>query len=247
MLVSFRNNKEGENKMITFEVNKFETIVDCKHSNIGSYRSVCCEMSAKFHTGVYLLRGEIDMGGWAFTYSLAPQCEKTNMQNVSFLYNEQVIDIIELRKKVCYLGDISAYLDKPVILGDVIKKELEATKTNVTVEELSSNLDMNDWLNRDMRMLGSYVYRFTAAIGLAGGKKIFVMPWQGEYCFGAQGYVQLFDYLITKDSIIIFPLSNNCVIERNEQDKYYNIPIVSLLCNSQIKENYSHHNISSIK
>ena len=127
------------------------------------------------------------------------------------------------------------------------KLAIEATKTNVTVEELSSNLDMNDWLNRDMRMLGSYVYRFTAAIGLAGGKKIFVMPWQGEYCFGAQGYVQLFDYLITKDSIIIFPLSNNCVIERNEQDKYYNIPIVSLLCNSQIKEKYSHHNISSIK
>ena len=54
--LSNNNNKRDEKYlMITFEVNKFNATVDCKHSNIGSYRIVCCELSAKFHTGVYLL------------------------------------------------------------------------------------------------------------------------------------------------------------------------------------------------
>ena len=207
--------------MITFEVNKFKTVEDCKHTNIGSYRSVCCELSAQFHTGVYLLRGEIDMGGWAFTYSLTPQC-KTYIKDMSLFYNEQQMDIVELRKKVCYLGDISAFLSEPAILGDVLQRELDTAETSFTIEEFSNDLDIGDWLNRDMRMLGAYVYRFTAAIGLAGGKKIFVMPWQG-------------------DVIVIFPLSKNCLVERDERDKYYNIPIVSLFCNSQIREKYSHY------
>jgi len=226
--------------MITFEVNKFKTVEDCKHTNIGSYRSVCCELSAQFHTGVYLLRGEIDMGGWAFTYSLTPQC-KTYIKHTSLFYNEQQMDIAELRKKVCYLGDISAFLSEPAILGDVLQRELDTAETSFTIEEFSNDLDISDWLNRDMRMLGAYVYRFTAAIGLAGGKKIFVMPWQGEYCFNATGYARLFDYLVRKDVIVIFPLSKNCLVERDERDKYYNIPIVSLFCNSQIREKYSHY------
>ena len=53
-----------------------------------------------------------------------------------------------------------------------MQRELDSAKTNFTIEELSADLDISDWLNRDMRMLGAYVFRFTAAIGLAGGKKI---------------------------------------------------------------------------
>lgn len=179
------------------------------------------------------------MGGWAFTYSLTPQC-KTYVNHTSLFYNEQQIDIAELREKVCYLGDINTFLSEPAILGDVLQRELDSAKTNFTIEELSADFDISDWLNRDMRMLGAYVYRFTAAIGLAGGKKIFVMPWQGEYCFNTPGYARLFDYLVHKDAIVIFPLSKNCLVERDERDKYYNIPIVSLFCNSRIREKYSH-------
>lgn len=42
------------------------------------------------------------MGGWAFTYSLTPQC-KTYIKDMSLFYNEQQMDIAELRKRYVIL------------------------------------------------------------------------------------------------------------------------------------------------
>jgi hypothetical protein len=153
-----------------------------------NYRSYVPEFSYTFKPGIYALLGDIDLGGWAFSYALDPIREKdvyVDRNNNGTTKEKFYVDGKEVT--LDYLRTISTHLNwyaprhsdpKNRSGQKQIQKAIRQGKSQYTVEELKKMFTLDEErFTRPLYCTGNEKWRITAAIGLAQGKKIFCYPW----------------------------------------------------------------------
>ena len=195
------------------------------------YLSNISEFSYTFKSGAYALVGQIDNSGWGISYSLSPICKKDvyinrwtkdrindNMNISKFYLNDKEVTLKHLQSISCYLGHYVS--GKRNLLDSSAKNQLTRAirkeNSKYSMEELKSMFGLTEErFDRPLYMTGNEVWRITAAVGLANGKRIFCFPWL------TNNYLKPLIYAIEKmaeiikknDGILLLPVENADLIE----------------------------------
>ncbi|MDD4414256.1 MAG: hypothetical protein PHR14_06880 [Oscillospiraceae bacterium] len=173
------------------------------------------EFTYTFKPGVYALTGQIDNGGWAFTYSLTPLNEDDICiyNSPKYLYDGKNVSIDYIRSISYYLGH---YTNNQSVSA---KKQLEVLVNSGTVQtSLNEIKDMfgltEERFDRPLNMTGNEIWRITAAIGLAQGKKIFCYPWMTNNQLKPLVYAtqKLADVFFKNNCILFLPVENSSLV-----------------------------------
>ena len=183
--------------------------------------------SYSFGPGAYALIGQIDDGGWAFSYSLSPINKKDvcinrlassgeNDTNISkFFINDKEVSLTCLQSISCLLGCYNK--NRFAACNKSARKQLTKAIKNGTskysLNELQQLFGLSEErMDRPLYKTSREAWRITAAIGLAEGKKIFCLPWKSnQYVVGGVQYsLEIIAKVIKKEGgILLMPLEND--------------------------------------
>lgn len=206
------------------EIRNFSCWSICKYYE-QVYPSRTPRFSYTFLPGIYALTGQINNGGWAFTYALSPyRKNKRNSilygqpeYNPEYYIDDQPVNMETLREMTCVLGQYRprwyaklGFRDESG--GSRLKKALTKGNTGHTYEELVDKLELDEGrLSRRIDHTGNERWRITMAIGLAEGRKIFCYPWMTSSEFKIKPYTtSMMGKLIAADGgILLIPIEND--------------------------------------
>lgn len=204
------------------KIENFECWAWCKFQK-QAYPSRCPIVSYTFTPGIYALTGQIDNGGWAFTYALSSSCKNDFVlfSKAQYYVDNTPVTLEMLRNITCTLGESKhryysklAFLNEPC--GKYLKKALKRNDSGWTYEELVERLELSEGrLRAPFEHTSREGWRISAAIGLAENKKIFCYPWFTNNGFkGMENAVQTTGKLITeKGGVLLIPIENEKLVE----------------------------------
>lgn len=135
--------------------------------------------SYRFHPGVYALTGQIDNGGWAFTYSLTPinDADVRMDGNSNIVLNKQPLSLQQLRAISHYLGQFDDSIGQ-LSADQLLRKFQKNGVISLTAGEIQEKFKLTEarW-SRPLSATGNEIWRITAALGFVQKKKIFCFPW----------------------------------------------------------------------
>ena len=175
--------------MCVLTVNEFSGFALCRFRE-SVYPSNTPLFSQTFSAGLHALTGQIDIGGWVFSYLLthAEERKPCLSKGTSFLWNYQPISLSALQEKSCYVGDINKTTGN-MSAAKQFSKFKRRKNLFITESELRDMFCLTEerW-NRPLSHCGNESYRITAALGYAAGKRVFCLPWmtnsQVKYYWG---------------------------------------------------------------
>lgn len=204
--------------MNNLKVIDFSGYFQCKSTVWGSINSTCNSFSYIFQSGVYVLSGDIDSGGWAFSSSL---CSKVSLKNsligtdTKLIFNGMESTIQEIQHLCVDLTYIPTglcgYFDHKSV-RDHILDGLKKNSGELSVNDIISLFDLTlERVEHPINRQGNELIRANAAIGLACDKKIFCFPWYSEQKIKTiKNSVKLIcNVLNHKDVLVFLPLSKN--------------------------------------
>lgn len=197
---------------------KFDSYEDPQNDMIGHIHSVCNSFSYGFSSGIYFLTGESDCGAWSFTASLLDGARNEGLRCEKIILDGKTVDLSEVRKLSFHVGQFKAY-GKRKTFASIVKKALKKSKIDYTFEDICQKFGIDDetLMNRKMFLLSLRIWRFTAAIGLAMDKKIFVFPHLSKCRITDTDFFWLFRVLREEDVIVLVPCSDKIIIPREER------------------------------
>jgi len=197
-------------------INEYGAHIYPQNDAIGYINSACNDFSYKFYSGIYFLTGEIDCGAWSFAYSLLNEATIGGILYKNITLNGEAVDLEEIKKLSFHVGQFKIY--KKRIFDDVLRKALEKSKSDYTVEELIEKFELDrSYLDLEMRVLNMRRWGCSSAIGLALNKKIFVFPWLSKYYFLSDVFFKVFRALSQEDVIVLVPCSEKIQIPAEEK------------------------------
>lgn len=204
--------------MNEFGVYNFSSFATCKFRD-SVFPSHTPEFSYTFKPGAYALSGQIDNGGWAFTYALTPRSiDDVCIYNTpKFIYDGKYESIDYIRSLSYYLGN---YTNEPTCPANFPAEQqfeplLKSGKVEIPLEQVKERLGLTkERLSRPLNMTGNEVWRITATIGLAMSKKIFCFPWMTNNQLKPLLYSikKLSEILKENQCILLLPVENKDLV-----------------------------------
>lgn len=208
-----------------FEVKKFSC--HCIASTYNDvYLTVCNEFSFLFESGVYVLKGEIDSGAWAFTYAVSHPTKNSYFSDYTvFSVNHSVVKPEELSSYACYLDEKQKnIIERNSRFAAKVKKLIKKHHYKMTCEQLFDMFDIpKEYIDRKIKYLGICNYqRYLAMKGLIEGKTIFTTAWCGSCGIIPFNMVKIGKILQDNNCLFIIPSS-----EKNQFDESFkNLKVV---------------------
>jgi len=187
------------------------------------------ENSYSFKPGAYALVGQIDDGGWAFSYSLAPIKKKDVYINrwasddetyVSRFYlDDKEVSLAYIQSISCHLGhhNKNRFATCNKSARRQLTKAIKKGTSKYTFDELQEMFGLSDVrLDRPLYKTSREAWRITAAIGLAQGKKIFCFPWKSNSYIegGVLIALELLAGIVKKEGgLLLMPLENDELVK----------------------------------
>lgn len=202
--------------MNIFEVINFGGFIICRTPSIGVVSSTCNDFSYKFQAGVYLLIGDIDSGGWAFSSAILQIKKKSDVilsNDVKFNYMNKITTLDQIRENTCAIdyrpqAFFQKKFSKSVYCN--IRNSLKISKLDYSVKEIQDLFCLDSQrINRPLYCAGHEVFRSNAAIGFALGKTIFCFPWisRSNLLVRKNDIKFICDTLISYNKVVLLPLS----------------------------------------
>lgn len=152
-------------------------------SSFGSYHAVLQSFSGTFRTGVSVLRGDPDAGGWALCYALAMSGTDKEIlldEEAEIEYNGHMFSFAQFSPKVGYLDrEIGLSLwDRRKTVAQLIQSRLRKAGSPWTAEDVIRLFELDEQRrHRPLAQTGNEFFRARAAIEFAAGKEVFCFPW----------------------------------------------------------------------
>jgi ABC-type transport system involved in cytochrome c biogenesis ATPase subunit len=153
---------------------------DCELYNYGKMRDTIGHFSYKFSSGIYVLKGECGMGGWALSTLL---CGKDKITEGKIYIENNVLTQKDLQKKSCYVGSDTELRKLAGLLPMTVKEQITAgVKNNMgyinDVQKIKDLFQLSDSrFDRTMPYMSGERWKASMAIGYALGKCIYCFPW----------------------------------------------------------------------
>lgn len=182
---------------------------ECELFNYGKMRDTIGHFNYNFSPGIYVLRGEFGMGGWALTEIL---CGREKNFSGKILFEEKAIDWMKLQEISCYVGDvmrikghrlfekrtIHTQIDYAVNKGLAYGKRLDEVKE---MFELSESR-----FERPIQQCSGERWRISMAVGYAFEKRIYCFPWvNGKFLQSLMCLELCLQHLLNTNAIVIIP------------------------------------------
>jgi hypothetical protein len=205
-----------------FEIKEYECFTtEPQHDMVGSIFNSCRKFNYTFKKGVYFLTGEIDVGSWAFVYSLLGTTKKEWIHYDSITLNGNPTNLSEIMKMSFYVGQHKIYGKK--MFEKILLKAIKISKNDCSVDDIFDKFKI---VNEHEGMLPTKecaifqtrigLWRCTAAIGYAMKKKIFVFPWLSKINFINHIFLDICRILNNEDVIVLVPCSEKIKIPDEE-------------------------------
>ena len=204
--------------MKEFIVKNFSGFAVCRFQEI-VYPSQTPQFTYTFTPGAYAFSGQIDNGGWAFTYSLTALYEKDVCVYGSseFIIDDKFVSLDFLRSKSCYLGCPKTNQSAKKQFSKIEKNQ----KLKKPLEEIKQMFGLTDErFDMPLDMTGNELWRITAALGYAQDKKIFCYPWRTNNQLKAQLYtIQKMANIFANNNCYLFlPVENDALLKEYVND-----------------------------
>ena len=197
-------------------IKNFYVDTECEFGIVGKVRCICENVSYTFKTGVYALTGEINMGGWALSYTLTPNKKSyiylNPHTNTEYFFNGNNLPLEKIQELSIYVGEVPKKkilnYNRNNTIKSIVEKSLKKNNSKYTVDEIQQMFKItNERFNRSILQSGYEVFRMSAAVGLANNKKIFCFPWLDYHFY--QDYYELFKNICLtlkeQDCIVLVP------------------------------------------
>ena len=196
-------------------VENYSSYARCRFHEI-IYPSQTPKFTYTFKPGCYAFLGQIDNGGWAFTYSLTP-LDKEDVclcDTPIFIGDGKRLPLDYLRSISCYLGYYQNTLSAKERFAQIeklrgLKRPLEDIKEMFRLT--------NARFDKPLNMTGNEVWRITAALGYAENKTIFCYPWRTNnqlksHIFLIKKMSEIFE---KEDKYLFIPVENGDLVKDN--------------------------------
>lgn len=179
---------------------------------LGYITSSCYRFTYCFNSGVYILSGEIDEGGFALSYLLGgAYTKKQLLSEETIIVNNEPIALSKIKNIACYLGERENKQKQYCSIKKQIKNALKRSKLSYDAEDIRTMFRIDsDRFNRPLNKVGVLIWQSIAAISFAEGKKIFTFPWFSSEMlnFHFQVFEVVLPILKANDCIVIIPATN---------------------------------------
>lgn len=205
-------------------VKHFEGYFNC-YSEYGQYMSTCNDFSYDFKNGIYILQGDINSGGWAFSYAISSNDNKKIIINdhVELVFNGEKMNLDQIWSKSCYLSEkhTNCFVRNfQMSVKKIIEENIKEQKLDITIEEIRDMFFITPTrFDRKIYRTGNERFACRAAIGYSRGKEIFCFPWFSDVDmrYFYVHIVHLCNTLKKLGKIVILPTS--CDLSKNRDFK----------------------------
>lgn len=211
--------------MNSLQVTDYSAFAVCRFRDNVMYPSETPKFSYTFKPGAYALIGQIDNGGWTFTYSLAAKRKQEIVlrEESSFAIDGQPVSFDMVRSLAHYVGD---FAEKKALFHrhtaqKMLKKAVQKGNSAFSIDQLKEMLGLTEErYHRPLPYTGNEAWRITAAEGLALGKQIFCFPWMSDQSFKVYAYLseRLADICAQNGSILFMPLESDAQVKHFVND-----------------------------
>ena len=188
-----------------------------KHSYLGCLYSSKMEVSYVFEPGCNVLEGNFYTGGWTISYILAKG-------KINCIENMNKKELCKIKRGSYYVGNIPKFLKtlcKPIRIKQWIQFYLKISKIGLSYEWIVNSLELEEVrLERPLLYIGSELWVYSFAIGLAMGKNIFCFPWFSESNLQVKHYRIELIARVAKELgyIVILPAESIKVFDKDNTD-----------------------------
>ena len=148
---------------------------------LGKITVPCQSFNYRFISGVYILSGNIDDGGFALSYLLGGTYTKKQLvvyDEGNILVDNYPVSISEFKNIGCYLGDHQNKKYKYFSVKKLIEFALKKSKLPYNTDDIRKLFHIDkDRFERTLNKVGITIWQCIAAIGFAEGKKLYTFPW----------------------------------------------------------------------
>ncbi|MBC8535003.1 hypothetical protein [Yeguia hominis] len=161
----------------------FYADVECKDFLIGSCPSAFEASNLQLRSGVNVISGDIDGGGWTLSYLLSYPKDPSIIlweNGYQLEWNGIPITLAQLADLTVPIGARSAR-QSPFSIKTLVRRALRKSKLPYSAEEVLEIFTIPEFLwNRKLLHTGSRLWKCQAAIGFAGNRPIFCFPWMSR-------------------------------------------------------------------
>ena len=182
---------------------------ECQLFNYGSMRDTIGWFNYRFVPGIYVLKGEVGVGGWALSEIL---CGKAEISSGSVLLNGNPLGNNQLGNYGCCIGDIINVGLNNDVSKMTIHKQLEYAVENglgygKSVSEIKEMFELSDGrFERTLPDTSGERWRISMAVGYAFEKSIYCFPWVNSKFIKSLMCLELcLKILKNSGSIIVIP------------------------------------------
>ena len=158
-------------------------IIDSKDSGIYSCFSAFETNYLQLRTGVNVIPGNVDDGGWAFSYLLSHPHDSSIAQlenDYRLEWNGMSITLAQLADLTVPIGTCSAR-QSPFSIKTLVRRALRKSKLPYSAEEVLEIFTIPEFLwERKLLHTGYRLWKCQAAIGFAENRPIFCFPWMSR-------------------------------------------------------------------
>lgn len=205
--------------MHSLGITNYSGFAICKFRNNMIYPSDTPRFSYTFKPGAYALVGQIDNGGWAFTYSLTAKHKKELVieKSSKFAMDGQPVSIDQVRSLSYYVGHYTTKDTRfrHLTAKRMLEKAIQKKHSSFSMDQLKYMLGLTEErFCTPLSHTGNEAWRITAAEGLALGKQIFCYPWMSNQYFKSYAYLseKLAGICIQNNCILLMPLENSDLV-----------------------------------
>ena len=185
-------------------------------SVFGSYYSVLDNYSWQFNSGITVISGDIDSGGWTLCYLLSMCGREKNIiidPASKLVYNNVEYSFVQFAKKVGYIDKRLglSYFENYCTVEKLLRKKLMSSKSSLLYENVISLFQLDKQrLHRPLIQCGNEYIRARAAIEFASGKDVFCFPWLSDKQFNyyKEHICFVCSVLSENSKIVIIPTAN---------------------------------------
>lgn len=196
---------------------------ECNLFNYGSMRDTIGHFNYKFVPGVYVIKGEFGLGGWALTEILAG---REQMFSGTIRADGLPLTPLQLKRYTCYVGD-DLNIDKKLrfrkkTIHDQIQYAVDkGLGYGKSVDEIKKMFELSDRrFESVIQQTSGERWRISMAVGYAYEKNIYCFPWvNSRFLKSLMCLETCFKYLVESGAIIIIPTTFPEVLE-DIVDKY---------------------------
>lgn len=184
-------------------------------SEIGILFTCCNTIDCTFYTGLNILYGSIDDGGWSMSSALIDHksvISRFDLMEIEFRLDHQSVEIEYINQKTQNLGIPCKYKRIFTVphftVGKAIDQALKESNNGYTVSDILELFGLEkSILTKKIKDTGNLRYRCNAAIGFAAEKVIFSFPWISERQLDLfyHEIISLSDTLKRFEKIILLP------------------------------------------